>query len=115
MGKQNQSRSKSQSQDGKKGKNNNNSSNKTKKTGTISIEKLMFATGDNQAENFQRIRKHLANEALGTYGDAMAHILLNEAEFKFTPPTLRVSTALLSSMPTEPEKAEKARQNRGWN
>ena len=50
MGKQNnQSRSKSWSQDGKKGKNNNNNNknnNKTKKSGTMSIEKLKFVTGD---------------------------------------------------------------------
>ena len=42
----------------------------------------------------------------------MAHMLLNEAEFTFTSPTLGVSTALLPSMMTEAEKAEKLRQER---
>ena len=69
----------------------------------------MFATGDNQAKNFQRLRKHLANEALRTYRASMAHILLNESEFMFKTPTLGIATAALSAMPTEAEKAEKAR------
>ena len=42
----------------------------------------------------------------------MAHILLNESEFVFTPPTLRAATAALSEVPTQAELAEKARQDR---
>ena len=53
------------------------------------IDKLQFSTGDNQAENFTRLIKHLATKAQGKYGAPMAYILLNGEEYTFDKPTTK--------------------------
>ena len=95
MGKQsnNRSRSRSRGYDNRKGSNQNNKSNKKKSGGAIPLEKLKFATGDNQAENFQRLKKHLAQEALGKFGASIAHILYDETEYTHDKPSLQLSKA----------------------
>ena len=110
MGKQSNNRSRSRSRGyDRKG---SSKTNKKKSGGAIPIEKLKFATGDNQAENFQRLKKHLAQEALGKFGASIAHILYDESEYTHDKPSLQLSKAQLSASPSEEEKAETAKQDR---
>ena len=90
---------------------------KTKsKPGQIPIDKSMFATGDNQAENFQRLKKHLGQKAsLGGCGAEMAHILCEDEEHKHQPPQLKATTIVLTDKSDDKDEIEKERPYKKMN
>ena len=73
----------------------NSTNNEGQKEGrAIPIEKLKYATGDNQEEHYDRLRKHQAEEVLGMkYGDKLMKILKYEVDvdLKSEEPKLKTS------------------------
>ena len=82
--------------------------------GTIPIEKLKFSTGDNQAENCQRLVGELAKTVQEKCGAKIAHTLLTESEFNFDEikPKMTLGTIVLSDKSTDEETLEKEREDK---
>ena len=111
MGKQSKKYNKESSKYDKKKK---KGDKKDDKKGQIPIEKLKFATGDNQAENYERLKKDLANKQLKDYGAAIAYMIKNEKEYDFDAkkPEMRLGTIVLPSVPTREKILEKEREDK---
>ena len=70
------------------GRGSGNKTNNKNKSNEKSGENLMFMTGDNQAERYQKIIRQMSQEAQSKYGKDMAYILENETEVEIPPPAL---------------------------
>ena len=99
-----------QNQNGDKGRRKNKGKESNSQTGGTKIEDLKFSMGKNQIENYKKLTKHLANKAQNRHGASVAHMLINETECPFTPPTMD-SLEVTSDKDSEQVQARKTTDN----
>ena len=70
----------------------NTSKKNNYKRSIIKDSELKFIIGDQQAEKFDKIVKHLTAEAQKEYGYSIAHVIEYRKEFDFKDPIRKIST-----------------------
>ena len=80
----------------------------------VATDKLKFAIGDNQAENCERLKKELAQQAQKDYGAKMAQLSLTEEECDLSKekPTMKLGTIVITAKSTDEEKLKKEREDK---
>ena len=92
---------------GNRSRNNNNNNNYKQRKGVVPVDKLLFATGHTQAENYTRLIEAIGEEVQLEYGKELAHIIKKEEEFGFNRPTFK---AIDTSVTDKKEVARLTRQ-----